>query len=270
MTAANAARDLTFRELTGEALCLAGGGRALLLQLAHPEVGRGVVEHSDFAGRMMDRFHGTMTFIYAATFGAPEEFEVVRRRVNRAHAPVHGPATGSRPAYTAFDRELQLWVAATLYATMVDLKERVFGPSSPADRERIYREVTRWKGGLQLTPEDWPTSEAGFRQYWDDMLGELEVTDATRQVAGHLLHPREVPLWLRAMLPDARLVTAGLLPATVREQYRLPWDASLERRFERRMDWAAAVYPRLPETLRHQPRDAYLRRLRRSMRADDG
>ena len=64
---------------------------------------------------------------------------------------------------------------------------------------------------------------------------------------------------------DARIVTAGLLPASVRDQFRLPWDPSIERRFERRMRWAAAVYPRLPEGLRHRPRDLYLRRLRRSL-----
>ena len=264
-------RELTFRQLTGEALCLAGGGRALLLQIAHPAVGRGVVEHSDFANRMMDRFHGTMTFIYAATFATPEEFDAVRRRVNRAHAPVRGAAaSGGEPAYSAFDPELQLWVAATLYATMVDLNERIFGPPSPTSREELYREATRWGGGLQLGPQDWPATEAEFRDYWDETVRRLRVTDATRAVAGQILHPRGVPLWLRAALPDARIVTAGLLPPSVRDQFRLSWGPSAERRFERRMRWAAAVYPRLPQSLRNRPRDVYLHRLRRSLAEGTG
>ncbi|MEY9952655.1 oxygenase MpaB family protein [Leifsonia sp. EB34] len=263
-------RELTFRQLTGEALCLAGGGRALLLQIAHPAVGRGVVEHSDFADRMVDRFHATMTFVYAATFATPAEFEVVRRRVNRAHAPVRGAATGTEPAYSAFDHELQLWVAATLYATMTDLADRVLGPQSATAREQLYREATRSGVGLQVRPEEWPPTEADFRDYWDDMVGQLRVTDATRAVAEQILHPRGVPLWLRATLPDARIVTAGLLPPDVRDQFRLPWSPSIERGFERRMRVAAAVYPRLPERLRHQPRDLYLRRLRRSIAEGSG
>ncbi|WP_327063412.1 MULTISPECIES: oxygenase MpaB family protein [unclassified Leifsonia] len=35
----------------GDGVLIAGGARAILLQLAYPPVGRGVVEHSDFAGR---------------------------------------------------------------------------------------------------------------------------------------------------------------------------------------------------------------------------
>lgn len=262
--------QLTYLQLTGEALCLAGGGRALLLQIAHPAVGRGVVEHSDFANRMLDRFHATMTFVYAATFATPAEFDVVRRRVNRAHAPVRGAGTGSEPAYSAFDAELQLWVAATLYATMVDLGERVFGPMSPAARQEFYREAIRSGAGLQLRPEDWPATEADFQDYWQDMVGRLRVTEATRAVAGQILHPRRVPLWLRATLPDARIVTAGLLPPSVRDQFGLPWTPAIERGFERRMRVAEAVYPRLPLRLRQRPRDVYLARLRRSLREEGG
>ncbi|QNE37139.1 oxygenase MpaB family protein [Leifsonia shinshuensis] len=265
-----ATRELTYRQLAGEALCLAGGGRALLLQIAHPAVGRGVVEHSDFANRMLDRFHATMTFLYAATFATPAEFEAVRRRVNQAHAPVRGAATATQPAYSAFDRELQLWVAATLYATMADLGERVFGAPSPGARQELYREATRSGFGLQVRPDEWPATEADFREYWDDMVGRLRVTDATRVVAGQILHPRGVPLWLRATLPDARIVTTGLLPPSVRDQFRLPWTPSIERGFERRMRVAATVYPRLPDRLRQRPRDLYLRRLRRSLEGGGG
>jgi uncharacterized protein (DUF2236 family) len=49
------------RDIAGEAILLAGGGRAILMQIAHPAVGRGVAEHSDFASRPLDRLHATMT-----------------------------------------------------------------------------------------------------------------------------------------------------------------------------------------------------------------
>ncbi|WP_426625093.1 oxygenase MpaB family protein [Leifsonia sp. McL0607] len=259
-----AARHSDLRSIAGEALSLAGAGRALLLQIAHPVVGRGVAEHSDFATRIVDRFHATMTFMYAAVFASPEAFDAVRRQVNRAHGPVHAPRSGDLPAYSAFDPDLQLWVSATLYATMIDLNERVYGPLTAASRDQVYRDYRQLGLNLQLRPEAWPGDTAGFQRYWDGMLPRLAVTPATREVADQILQPNGVPVWLRPALPASRLVTTGLLPASVREQFGLPWDHRLEHRFDQRMRWAAAVYPHLPATLRHRPRDVYLRRLLRA------
>jgi uncharacterized protein (DUF2236 family) len=49
------------RLVAREGALLAGGARAILLQIAHPAVGRGVAEHSDFAGRPLDRLRATLT-----------------------------------------------------------------------------------------------------------------------------------------------------------------------------------------------------------------
>lgn len=257
------ARQSDLRSIAGEALSLAGGGRALLLQIAHPAVGRGVAEHSDFANRIVDRFHATVMFVYAAVFAPPAAFDAVRRRVDQAHRPVHAARSGDLPAYSAFDSDLQLWVSATLYATMIDLNERVYGPLTDASRERVYRDFRQLGLNLQLRPEAWPSDTVEFAQYWSGMLLHLDVTEATRELAGHILHPSGVPVWLRTALPASRLVTAGLLPPSVRQQFGLPWDTRLEHRFDRRMRWAAAVYPHVPAVLRHRPRDVYLRQLQR-------
>lgn len=259
------ARPLTAKDVAGEALYLAGGPRALLLQIAHPAVGRGVVEHSDFANRLMDRFHATMTFVYGSVYATPDEFDAVRRSVNRAHAPVRASADGEKPAYNAFDPELQLWVAATLYETMMTLYERFFAALSPDDAERIYQEFTSLGSALQVPRESWPADRAAFATYWEATLPTLHPTPATREVARQILHPHGVPFWLRMVLPQARLVTAGLLPDRLREQFHLDWNASASKRFERWMWWAQAIYPRLPAAVRHRPKDLYLKRLRRSL-----
>jgi uncharacterized protein (DUF2236 family) len=259
------ARHSDLRSIAGEALSLAGAGRALLLQIAHPAVGRGVAEHSDFDTRIMDRFHSTMTFVYAAVFASPEAFDRIRRRVNRAHGPVHATRSGDLPAYNAFEPELQLWVSATLYSTMIDLNEQVYGPLADTSREQVYREFRQLGLNLQLRPEDWPADTAAFGRYWDGMLPQLAATESTRRLAEQILHPHGVPAWSRVALPTGRLVTTGLLPPSVRALFALPWDDRLERRFDRRMSWSAAVYPHLPAALRHRPRDVYLRRLQREV-----
>lgn len=252
------------RRIAAESIVVAGGGCALLLQIAHPAIGRGVAEHSDFANRVMDRFHATMTFLTAGLFATPEEFAVVRRQVNRAHVPVRGREDGSGPAYNAFDPSLQLWVSATLYRTMLDLHARVFGALPAREAEAAYREFRGLGINLQVPAERWPATVEDFEVYWQDMIAGLRVNAATLEISRQILKPSGVPLWMRALLPHARLVTAGLLPPSVRDQFRLRWTEKERARFEKRMRLTAAVYPRLPLRLRHAARDAYLRRLRRA------
>lgn len=254
-------------DMAGESVLLAGGGRAILLQLAHPAVGHGVADHSDFADRPLSRLHGTMTYLYAIVFGTPAERAHVRREVGRAHRPVRsGPDADI--VYDAFDPELQLWVAATLYDSAMTVFERVHGPLPGPVADALYQEYAVVGTALQMPRELWPADRAAFGRYWDHSLATLVVDDATRSVAQRLLHPAAAPWWLRAVMPVARLVTAGSLPPEVRRQFELPWDARAARRYDLVMAIAAAVVPHLPARLRHALRDGYLRRMRVSMASD--
>jgi uncharacterized protein (DUF2236 family) len=247
------------RDMAGEALLLGAGGRAILLQLACPGVGHGVAEHSDFVDRPLQRLHGTMTYLYAIVYGSEAESAAVRRLVDRAHAPVRSDASSS-VAYDAHDPQLQLWVAATLYDSAIDLYERVYGPVAAS--ETVYRDYELVGTALQLPPGAWPADRATFRAWWDTRLGELVVDDVTRDVAHQLLHPRAVPVALRLAMPLARLVTTGLLPASLRDAFRLPWGPLRARAFDGVLLLCRVVVPRLPARLRHVLRDHYLRRLR--------
>ncbi|HEY5221861.1 MAG TPA: oxygenase MpaB family protein [Microbacteriaceae bacterium] len=258
------------RDLADDGVLIAGGGRAILLQIAYPGVGRGVAEHSDFASRPLERLHATLTYAYAVVYGTDAEIAAVRRRVNRAHASVNGTADAAGPAYDAYDPDLQLWVAATLYDSAISLYERVFGALDDETAERVYREYGALGTVLQVPNDAWPTDRAAFRAYWDAMLPKLHATDATRRVARDLLHPRAGPLWLRAVMPLARLMTVGLLPPELREEFRLGWEPHHERRFQRWLRVTAVVFPRLPARLRHAPRRRYLAALRRELAASAG
>lgn len=258
-------RPVTAAEIASEALTLAGGGRALLLQIAHPAVGRGVVEHSDFAVRLMDRFDGTMLYLTATMFGTLDEQAAMRRMVNRAHAPVRGGGAPERPAYNAYDPDLQLWVAATLYQTMMQLHRPVFGALTPSQADAAYDSLSRALSNLQLSHDRWPSSRSEFDEYWNRMIASLSVDADVRVVARQILYPAGVSWWLRPLLPLVRLVTAGLLPERIRTEFDLDWDQRRQRRFDRVLRWAAALYPRLPLRLRHLPRERYLAKLRRAV-----
>ncbi len=240
---------LRIADVSAEAILLAGGARAILLQVANPDVGHSVAEHSDFANRPLDRLRGTLTYLYVTVYGTPEEASAVARRVGAAHRPVPG----------ATDARLQLWVAATIYETAMQVRSLVYGHLDEADAESLLADYSVIATALGVPPELWPSSVSAFAEYWSNALTDLQVDAAAERIAHDLLHPRRVPLRLKAALPIARFVTAGLLDEPLRTAYRLPFD---ERRFARLVRVARAVYPLLPRRVRHAPMRHYLREFR--------
>ncbi|GAB3517670.1 oxygenase MpaB family protein [Arthrobacter monumenti] len=248
-------------DIGAEGILLLGAGRAILLQIANPAVGHGVAEHSNFAGRPLDRLRTTLTYVYAVVYGTPEQLRAVRRQVNRAHVPVRREAGAEKAGYSAFDPQLQLWVVATLYDTAVQVHDKIYGVLDEESADRVYRDYAEVGTALQLPADLWPEDRAAFAAYWNEQIAALETDELTRRVARDLLHPEGVPLWLRAGMPLAQLVTAGLLPANVRNSFELPWNTARQRRFDRTMRLCSVLYPRLPRVLRHGLRNYYLRQL---------
>ncbi|WP_066291128.1 oxygenase MpaB family protein [Arthrobacter sp. B6] len=238
-------------DLGAEGILLAGAGRAILLQLAHPAIGQGVAEHTTFIERPVDRLRNTLTYVYAIVYGTDGQVKAVRRMVNRAHAPVQRPPDETSKGYNAYDAASQLWVAATLYDTAVTVFERVYGPLDDEAADYMYREYAKLGTALQLPAELWPPDRAAFGAYYNGRLQSLSPDDAAVRVAHGLLHPKSGPLWYRAVMPFARFLTAGFLPDHLRRDFGLTWSASHGRRFDLTMKCTAVVYPRLPQRIRH-------------------
>ena len=139
-------------DIGGEAALIAGGARAILLQLANPAIGHSVAVHSDFAAQPIRRLVNTLSYAYALIYGSPAQIATVQAMVNRAHQPVKS-AAGETPAYDARDPALQLWVAATLYDTAVLMHQRVVGRLSAADLDQIYADYAVIGTSLQIVGE---------------------------------------------------------------------------------------------------------------------
>jgi uncharacterized protein (DUF2236 family) len=242
-----------------EGALLAGGARAILLQVAYPAVGRGVAEHSDFVTRPLDRLRATLTYVYCVTFGTPEEVEAVAAAVTAAHRKVTG--TG----YRATDPELQLWVAATLYDTALLVYQELFGPLDPVVADNVYRQYAVLGTALQVPAGMWPADRAAFDAYWHDMVDTLEVSDDARRVARDLLDPKHAPLLLKAAMPLNRFLTAAWMPERIRSQYGIAWDKSRQRRYDQLMKLTRPAYRILPVLLREAPKTYYLREMRRRL-----
>ena len=219
-------------------------------------VGRGVAEHSRFAEDPLARLRGTLHYVYGITFGTPEEAEWVTAAVTRRHRPVVGDG------YSADDPHLQLWVAATLYATASQVYQMVCGPLSAEDKEGYCRAARRMATALGCPAELWPPTAAEFEAYWDEQVAALAVGDEAKRICRDLMYSKTLPWYLRVFLPLNRLLTAGLLPPSVRDAYGMSWSGSRARLFRVVIGTARGTYRFLPGRVRHLPMTHYMRGLR--------
>jgi len=202
----------------------------VLLQVAHPLVAAGVVQHSDYRRDLWKRLVRTLRALYLVAFGTKAEAERAGAAVQAVHAHVRGltdAPLGRFPAgtpYSASDPELQLWVHATLVQASLAASGRFVCALSAEDEERYYQEMG-FVARLFGTPAAIiPSSLAEFREYFETQLvGEtITVTPPARQVAAIILEAA-LPAPLRVLVPAHRLSTAGLLPPRLRAEYGLRW-----------------------------------------------
>lgn len=253
--------SVNLEDFVGESMLLLGAGATVLLQLAEPGVGYGVADHSTTLQRPLDRLRTTMTYVYAVTLGTEEEKKAIVRLVNKAHVPVRAES------YNAFDPELQLWVAATLYRNGLDMYERFFGKLPDAEAERIYRQSAVYGTALQVKDDMWPATRAEFDAYWDEKIATLRVDDKVRAYTRGLLSGGDSPLPVRIAMPLQRFLTIGLLPQRIRDEFALPWSPRDQRRFDRLMATFGAVYVKVPRPVRQLSATYYLRDMRRRFAA---
>src|SRR6058998_1538643 len=67
-----------------------GGGSAVLLQVAHPLVAAGVVQHSDYRHDLWKRLARTLRALYLIAYGTKAEAERAGEAVQAVHAYVRG------------------------------------------------------------------------------------------------------------------------------------------------------------------------------------
>lgn len=251
----------TLADIAPESVLLAGAGRAILLQLAHPAVGYGVARHSSFVADPLKRLHGTLSYIYALSNGTPKQRKFMQAQVQRAHLPVKSAGSPDVPAYDASDAQLQLWVAATLYESASQAYDAVFPTLSAADAESVYQSYAVLGTALGMPADLWPATRADFATYWERQLEQLSVDGTVRGVAQELLAATNAPLWVKALMPLARFLTAGMLPPAVRDMYGFAWSPRKDRTLRALFGTVSVLVKVLPRAVRHAPMHFYLSRI---------
>ncbi|HEY6537481.1 MAG TPA: oxygenase MpaB family protein [Candidatus Dormibacteraeota bacterium] len=243
-----------------EPLLILGAARALLMQAAHPLVAQGALDHSDFAVDPVGRFQRTAGWVTTVVFGTTEEAQSASRAVNQLHHRVKGTlvaehaagvwAAGS--AYQARDRELLLWVHASLMDSMLTTHRTVIGD---LDRQVADRFVLEWDAIAKLMGlaegQTWAT-EAAMRSW---IRGQIRMGIAapgvgSRRVSEVILAPGVTgPLLAKV----TSLFTAGMLPDHLRREFQIPWGPGHAVAFRSLALTLRKARPTLPRALRVSP-----------------
>jgi len=253
-----------------EAAVLLGGGRALLLQVAHPLVAAGVAAHSRFRSEPLTRLRRTLDLMLTLVFADAAGTLRAVAEIERVHARVHGVLdadVGPFPAgtpYDANDPELLLWVHATLIDSTLHVYQRFVRPLSPAARAAYYEESKRSARLLGIPERLIPRTLGAFETYMRRMIASdvLTIGPVGREIAAAILRP-PVPFGLGIAFRAANFVTVGLLPRELRERYRLAWSPRRERALRMLAALSRVTRPLLPACVHVLP---HARRAERAAR----
>jgi len=213
--------------LNREAMLLLGAGpRALLLQIAHPQVAAGVAEHSDFRADPWRRLQATLRSYLTIVYGTATAARAEIRRLNGLHRSIRGRG------YAARDPELSLWVHATLVDTTIVAADAWLEPLPRERRARYYAETLPIGRAFGVPADRLPADIDAFDAYVAGMLapdGLVHPTPIARDLAAAVLHPPLGPVvpafgWVPPVAYSWTLwPSIGLLPASVRTEYGFRW-----------------------------------------------
>ncbi len=259
--------SVTWRRATDARTFLAAG-YALLLQVAHPTVGAGVREHSNYREDPWGRLLRTLDFTNSLIYADAPVAAAVARAVRARHRRIRGVREdGAR--YHALEPDAYAWVWATLFAAIAAAHDRFGNPLRGEERARFWLEWRRLGALVGVRERDLPASIAGFDSYFAatvrDTLTDSDtvqgVLDSLRRPATPPLPRYALPAWLLGRIPAARaldLATVGLLAPELRERFRLRWSYAQEIELGALAAMLRAAAPLTPPALRVMG-PAYLR-----------
>jgi uncharacterized protein (DUF2236 family) len=245
-------------KINREVIVVAGWGRAILLQLAHPAVAAGVHDHTSFRGSLRSSFrrlHSTVGAMLSLTFGDTEQMITAAAGINMIHDRVRGRVReGDGETYSAHNPDLQRWVHATLLESIPLTYELLVRPLTLRERDQYCSEAAIMEPLLGL-PAGWlPRDSAGLDTYMREMLagGSIVVTDTSRALAQAVLYP---PQWFVAWpaFRAMQLLTIGSLPPSIRRAYGFEWRARDVRAFARWTSLLRTSLRLLPPLAREWP-----------------
>jgi uncharacterized protein (DUF2236 family) len=243
-------------QIFGDLAVFLGGGRAALLQLAHPMVAYAIAQHSHTRADVAGRFRRTFRNVFAMMFGDLDDAFRAARRIHAIHAAVHGAlpeAVGGWAAgtpYHANDAEALRWVHATLVDSSLVVCERIHGALPDAAKDGYVVQMNRFAALFGIPDAMLPRSHVAHAAYMRRMLSsdQLAIAPCAREMAHFLIGrggDRQPPLGR-----IAESVTALLLPPRLAGEFAL---RATPRRARLGLGAFGLIYRRVPPGARSIP-----------------
>lgn len=233
--------SLVWRRSSDPRLIFAAG-RALLLQVAHPTVSHGVVDHSVFASDPWGRLLRTADYANLTVYGGDLAAHVMAH-TRELHKQIKGNAPdGGR--YHALEPGAWAWVHLSLGESVIATGQHFGRRMNDRDQAAFYADWRRLGRLLGLRERDMPATWDLFQTEMRRIVSDtLQVTPTFLQVLDMLSAPPPPaalpaalnPLWKTGMVVPGhalRLATTGLLPEQLRRRSGLPWTIAEQAQFE--------------------------------------
>jgi uncharacterized protein (DUF2236 family) len=230
----------------------------LLLQVAHPVVGAGVNDYSDFERRPWNRLIRTIDYVTVLVYGGADAV-AMGRRLRNLHKGFKGVREdGER--YYALEPEAYAWVHATLLETYIAGHAQFGQPMRPDQVDRFYREYKGLGRLIGVRQKDLPNTYADFRRYFDRVCAEelvrtVSVDRVINATQGDVPPPFPLPkpVWRAARVPARKALYiggVGMLTPQLRDRFGLDWTRRDERQFQLLGRTNRSLTPVLPKQLR--------------------
>jgi len=250
-------------QVNGELAIVAGWGYAVLMQVAHPMIAEGVARHSTFSrspAAKLQRFLRTLEQMLRLTFGTPYEVWLAAQRIDRIHDYVHGEmdhldshSQANVARYSAHDPELLKWVHSTFVHATLRTYAMLVRPLTLAEKDDYLHKASIVGPLLGIPLSYVPNTWQGLDSYIQDMVrsGTLKVGTQAQSLANYVLDRFPLPILGHGLEWYIRLVTAALLPPSLRYAYGLKW-TSLDPVALSLISWHSRQWHRFLPALLHR------------------
>jgi uncharacterized protein (DUF2236 family) len=245
------------------------GGTIGLLQLMHPAIGAGVLDHSDFFRDPYGRVSRSLPRILGTIYDGPAA-ESTGKEVRSFHKHIGG-FDGSGDRYHALDPATFWWAHATFQFMAEQVGDRFDTHRITEDeREELYLDGIEWYRRYGVSDRAVPATRADFQSAWDDVCTNvLELNPAVEFVLDLLNNPEPLrllgapsPVSQLLRLPPLRQLTSvpvriaaiGGLPAIVRERFDIRWSRQDQIQLNALQLMVAQGWRFVPFPLRWHPR----------------
>jgi len=212
------------------------------------------------------RARTTFQYLAVAVFGSAQDRAAMRAAIDGAHRHVRSSAQSPLP-YNAFDRDLQMWVAACLFVGLEDSYQLLRGEMTAEQSEQFYRSAWPLGTTLQVTDDQWPPTRAVFDAYWSAACRRIAIDDDVRRYLLDLLDLKMInPLLRLPFRPLLKFLTAGFLAPVFRDALGLRWSDTRQRNFETLFLLVALANRFLPRFIRQGGSHLLLADVRRRVR----